>query len=132
MAPLGLTPDHAEDVPVGLSGLDEIPRAELRHAHGTADDIPDLLRALADPFGDWDQILDELFGDNRLHQGTCYSATAPALPFLMRLIASGALPARERLDLYPWLLIVAARRPRRGRRPDAPFRGVVPGRPPHR
>ena len=108
-APLALTPDHADDVPIDLSGLDDVAWADLEHAHGSAEDVPDLLRALADPFGDWDQTLDELFGDDLLHQGTCYSATAPALPFLTRMIISGALPARQRLGLYVWLLIAAGR-----------------------
>ncbi|MEW9528845.1 hypothetical protein [Microbispora sp. NPDC049125] len=108
-APLALTPDTAQDVPIDLSGLDDIPWADLEHAHGSAEDIPELLRALADPFGDWDQTLDELFGDDLLHQGSCYSATAPALPFLSRMITSGALPAKQRLDLYVWLLIAAGR-----------------------
>ncbi|MET8906659.1 hypothetical protein [Micromonospora sp. NPDC004551] len=109
-APLALTPDIAvEDVPIDLSGLDDVPWAELSHAHGSAEDIPGLLRELADPYGDWDEILDELFGDDLLHQGTCYSATAPALPYLSRLIRSGALPARQRLHLHAWLLIAAGR-----------------------
>lgn len=107
--PLALTPDHADDIPIDLSGLDEIAWADLDHAHGPAEDVPDLLRALTDPFGEWNRTLDELFGDNVLHQGTCYSATAPALPFLTRMIVSGALPARQRLDLYVWLLIAAGR-----------------------
>jgi hypothetical protein len=106
---LALTPDTARDVPIDLSGLDDIPWADLGHAHGSAEDIPELLRALSDPFGDWDSTLDELFGDDLLHQGSCYSATAPALPFLSRMIVSGALPARQRLDLYVWLLIAADR-----------------------
>ncbi len=108
-AVLGLAPDHAEDVPIDLSGLDDIAWADLEHAHGSADDVPDLLRALTDPYGDWNQTLDELFGDDLLHQGSCYSATAPALPFLTRMIVSGALPAKQRLDLYVWLLIAAGR-----------------------
>ncbi|MEV4753875.1 hypothetical protein AB0J86_01980 [Micromonospora sp. NPDC049559] len=109
-APLPLAPDDAEDRPIDLSGLDDIPWAELEHAHGSAEDVPELLRTLADPFGnDWDEVLDELFGDDLLHQGDCYSATAPALPFLTRMIVSGALPARQRLDLYVWLLIASAR-----------------------
>src|SRR6266511_1802146 len=57
----------------------------------------------------WAPVLDELLGDNLLHQGSCYSATAPAIPFLARLATSGALPARRRLDLYSWLLIAADR-----------------------
>jgi hypothetical protein len=126
--PLALTPDHAEDTPIELSDLDEIPWTDLGHAHGSAEDIPDLLRALADPFGDWDQTLDELFGDNLLHQGTCYSATAPALPFLACMITSGALPAKQRLDLYVWLLI-AADRWAAGLLADAD-RAAVEGRPP--
>ncbi|WP_436534372.1 hypothetical protein [Actinoplanes sp. HUAS TT8] len=109
-ATLALTPDHAEDAPIDLSGLDEIPWNELSHAHGDAEEIPGLIRALADPFGEWGETLDELFGDDLLHQGTCYSATAPALPFLTRLIVSGAVPARQRLDLYVWLLVAAGRR----------------------
>ncbi|WP_435204976.1 hypothetical protein [Micromonospora sp. bgisy143] len=108
-APLALTPDNAQDTPIDLSGLDEISWATLRHAHGSAQDIPDLLRELADPFGDWDETLDELFGDDLLHQGSCYSATAPALPFLARMVVSGALPAEQRLDLYVWLLVAVDR-----------------------
>jgi hypothetical protein len=108
-APLALTPGHRADSPIELSGLDAIPWAGLEHAHGIADDIPGLLRALADPLGDWDRTLDELFGDDLLHQGTCYSATAPALPFLSHMITSGALPAEQRLDLYMWLLVAADR-----------------------
>jgi hypothetical protein len=108
-APLALTPDHVQDVPIDLSGVDGIAWADLEHAHGSAEDIPDLLRALADPFGDWNQTLDELFGDDLLHQGTCYSATVAALPFLTRMICSGALPAKQRVDLYAWLLFAADR-----------------------
>jgi hypothetical protein len=107
--PLALTPDRADDVPIDLSGLDAIPWADLSHARGRADDVPHLLRALADPKGDWDQILETLLGDNLLHQDTCYSATAPAMPFLARMIRSGALPARQRLELYVWSLIAATR-----------------------
>ena len=95
--------------PLTCLGWTKFLRAHLEHAHGSAQDIPDLLRGLADPFGDWDQTLDKLFGDDLLHQGTCYSATAPALPFLSRLITSGALPAKQRLDLYVWLLVAADR-----------------------
>jgi hypothetical protein len=108
-APLALTPDHIEDSPVDLSGLNDIAWSDLKHAHGSAEDVPELLRELANPFGDWDQILDELFGDDLLHQGTCYPATAPALPFLTRMLISQAMPAKQRLDLYLRLLSAADR-----------------------
>jgi hypothetical protein len=106
---LPLTPDEVQAGPIELAGLDEVPWAELEHAHGPADDVPGLLRELAAAGDDWDEILDVLFGDDLLHQGDCDSATAPALPFLTQMITSGALPAQRRLDLYVWLLIAAGR-----------------------
>lgn len=107
-APLPLTPDEAQPRPVELPGLDDVPWAELEHAHGSADDVPELLWTLAtSPADDWDETLDELFGDDLLHQGSCYSATAPALPFLTHMIVSGTLPARQRLDLCVWLLLAS-------------------------
>jgi hypothetical protein len=105
--PPALEPDGATEGEIELPGLDDVPWAELSHAHGSAEDIPGLLRALTDPYGDWESTLDELFGDNLLHQGSCYPATGPALPFVTRLICSGAVPARQRLDLYVWLLLAA-------------------------
>ncbi|NUT35767.1 MAG: hypothetical protein HOV79_22155 [Hamadaea sp.] len=109
-ADLPLTPDLAAPGTVELAGLDDVPWAELTHAHGAADDVPDLLRDLADGTGEWSEVLDELFGDNLLHQGDCYEATAPALPFLTELIVADVLPARFRRDLYLWLMIAAGRR----------------------
>jgi len=72
-----------------LAGLTDIPWAELRHAYGSADDIPGILRAIAD--GDDEtakEAASELFG-NIWHQGTVYQATAPAVPFLARLASAG-------------------------------------------
>jgi hypothetical protein len=105
--PLALEPDGAAEGDIELPGLRDVPWAELSHAHGSAEDIPELLLALTDPYGDWAATLDELFGDNLLHQGSCYPATAPTLPFLTRLISSGAVPAGQRLDLYVCLLVAA-------------------------
>ncbi len=108
--PLALTPDPATAELIDLPGLADVPWATLEHAHGPATDIPGLLQELAAGNDDqWAPVLDELLGDNLLHQGSCYSATAPAIPFLARLATSGALPARRRLDLYTWLLIAADR-----------------------
>ncbi|GIF71552.1 hypothetical protein [Asanoa siamensis] len=126
-ATLRLTPDHVTDGPIDLSGVDRIAWADLEHAHGPADDVPDLLRALAAD-GDWPDALDDLCGDFLIHQGTCFSATAPAVAFLTDLVVSGALPAARRLDLYAWLL-VAADRPAADLLADA-ARAVVRQRPP--
>lgn len=110
LASLPLTPDRAVAGSAELTGLDDVPWADLEHAHGSAEDVPGLLRELAEGSPNWDEVLDELFGDDLLHQGDCYSATAPALPFLTELIVADTLLARQRRDLYVWLLVAAGRR----------------------
>jgi hypothetical protein len=94
---------------IDLAGLFDVNWPELSHAHGGAADVPGLIEALAEGFGDWAQVLDELVGDNILHQGSCYSATVPAVPFLARLITSDALPFYQQLDVYDVLLMAATR-----------------------
>jgi hypothetical protein len=112
---LALTPDHvvtdgaATGAAVDLARLEAIAWSQLGHAHGAATDIPELIRALADQPDDFTAILDELLNDDLLHQGTCYSATAPAMPFLSRLLLSGALPAAHRQELCTWLAYAADR-----------------------
>jgi tetratricopeptide (TPR) repeat protein len=69
----------------------------LTHAYGAASDVPELLRALADP--DRQTRKDaywELY-DNIFHQGTRYPASAPAVPFLLELLADPATPDRHEL-----------------------------------
>jgi len=71
----------------------------LTHAYGVAADVPDLLRALADP--DRQVRKDaywELYG-NIFHQGTRYPATAPAVPFLLELLADPSTPDRHEILL---------------------------------
>ena len=107
---LPLTPDAPAGAPVDLSDLDDIPWAQLDHANGPADDIPDLIRALAEDNDDWADVYEEVIGEDLLHQRTCYSATPPAMPFLARLAAASAtLSAKHRYDLYVWLVIAANR-----------------------
>lgn len=72
-----------------LDGLDDRPWSAVPHAYGAADDLPDLLRALAGPDDDAaDEALSELYGCV-LHQGTVYAATVEAVPFLARVAAAG-------------------------------------------
>ncbi|MER5760044.1 hypothetical protein [Streptomyces sp. NPDC002082] len=76
-----------------LDGLDSRPWSSLSHAYGSAQDVPDLLRALAGTDVDAaDEALSELYG-SILHQGTVYAASAEAVPFLARIAAGGHRPA---------------------------------------
>ncbi|CUH78231.1 HEAT repeat domain-containing protein [Tropicibacter naphthalenivorans] len=75
-----------------LEGLDQIDWAALRHAYGPAADVPGDLRALA--LGGERQAakaLERLYS-NIYHQGTRYTATVAAVPF----IAEMALARRDR------------------------------------
>lgn len=94
---------------IDLDGLFDVDWAGLSHAHGSAADVPCLIEALAEGFGDWAQVLDQLVGDDILHQGSCYPATVTAIPFLARLITSDALPFYQQLDIYEVLLYAATR-----------------------
>ena len=78
-----------------LEGLDRVDWKALRHAYGSADDVPELIRALLseDP-AERKAAIHELFG-NIYHQGTVYEASAYAVPFLMELLASQSTPDRE-------------------------------------
>ena len=75
--------------------LNQIPWKKLPHAYGSADDVPDLLRALRTAAPDLrgeESPLWQLFG-NIWHQGTVYEATAYAVPFLLEIAAD-----KETLD----------------------------------
>jgi hypothetical protein len=79
-----------------LAGLDAVPWRDLTHAYGSAEDVPELIRALQtappDASGE-DSPLWHLFG-NIWHQGTVYEATAYAVPFLVELAAEPSTPNR--------------------------------------
>ena len=84
-----------------LEDLDKVPWAELTHAYGSAEDVPDLLRALADPDpARREATIWELWG-NLFHQGTRYEATSYAVPFLLELLAEPAV--REKGELLRYL-----------------------------
>ncbi|MFC8824684.1 hypothetical protein ACFT9I_04900 [Streptomyces sp. NPDC057137] len=76
-----------------FANLDAQPWAEREHAYGSADDVPDQLRALAsDDAEEAEEALYELYG-NIVHQGSVYEATAHAVPYPARLAAAGVRPA---------------------------------------
>src|SRR5262245_9266646 len=79
-----------------MKDLDRIPWKNLKHAYGSAADVPDLLRALqtASPNLRGDESpLYQLYG-NIWHQGTLYEATCHAVPFLIELAANPKTPDR--------------------------------------
>lgn len=86
-----------------LAGLDNVPWESLRHAYGQADDIPNLLRDIAN--GDAEVAagaVDELYG-SIWHQGTIYDATPHAVPFLATMAVAGMVPT----DLIHLLGLIA-------------------------
>ncbi|MFF9483498.1 hypothetical protein [Streptomyces sp. NPDC014676] len=88
--------------------LDAVRWQTLTHAYGPAVDVPDLIRALHQ--GDdtaVDEAVHELYG-NIHHQGTVYSASAPAVPFLAH--AARHVP-RKRTELLMLLAALADHAP---------------------
>lgn len=83
-----------------LKDLDFIDWQLLTHAYGPANDIPDLLKALAssDP-GTWEEALQKLYG-TLWHQGTVYQATVVAIPFLLELLEDKQVQCRDQIVLY--------------------------------
>jgi HEAT repeat protein len=80
-----------------LRGLDEIDWAALGSATGTADGLPDMLRAIAagvepDAGEAVDDLVNEVF-----HQHTVWECTDPAVPFIVELVVDPSLPHRASL-----------------------------------
>ncbi|MFF5228519.1 hypothetical protein [Dactylosporangium sp. NPDC000521] len=77
-----------------LDGLDDLDWASLEHAYGPAADVPGHVRALrSESADDRRRALSGLYG-GICHQGTRYEASAPAVPFLLELLADPATPDR--------------------------------------
>lgn len=80
-----------------IEGLDKIRWHEYSHAYGTASEVPKDIRRLASAEAEVrEQALGQLFG-SIYHQGTIYSATAVAVPFLLQLATDKRLPDRSKL-----------------------------------
>ena len=87
--------------------LDRIDWGRLEHAFGSAKDVPELIRDLTSRRRKRrERALYELFG-NIHHQGTVYSATAAAVPFLAELLRSDDTDPRVRVELAGLLQAIA-------------------------
>jgi hypothetical protein len=77
-----------------LKGLDSVNWGQLRHAYGPADDVPDALRLLvSSDEEERSEGLEELIG-TIWHQGTVYSATAAAVPFMVEIATCRSVAGR--------------------------------------
>jgi hypothetical protein len=80
-----------------LRGLDGPTWGALDHAYGPADDIPEVIRAAASSSADAaEAAVDELFG-SIFHQGTVYSASVAAVPFIAELAVAPKVHHRSLL-----------------------------------
>ena len=69
-----------------LEALDAIDWSSLTHAHGPATDVPELLRSLLSEDADVRMQACADLHEKIWHQGTVYSASAAAIPFLFELL----------------------------------------------
>lgn len=84
-----------DDAP--LAGLDDVPRAELQHSYGMADDVPGQLRAMqAGAWEGWYPPGMQL-ENHIVHQGTQSQAAVCTVPFLVRMALDPRLASRHRL-----------------------------------
>ena len=80
-----------------LRGLDGPAWGALDHAYGPAVDIPEVIRAAASSSADAaEAAVDELFG-SIFHQGTVYSASLAAVPFIAELAVAPKVHHRSLL-----------------------------------
>lgn len=77
-----------------LAGLDDIDWAALGHAYGSAEDVPGQLRTVCGPDQEARENAFRSLFSNIFHQGTRYSASPYAVPFLARITVAGPTGAR--------------------------------------
>ncbi|MEU8028907.1 HEAT repeat domain-containing protein [Streptomyces sp. NPDC049099] len=89
-----------------VTGIDEVDWASLRHAYGTAEDVPGWLRALASAdTAERATALDGMYGALH-HQGRVYDSTLACVPFLLSLVAREELP--DRSGVMELLVVIGA------------------------
>ncbi|KAF5575668.1 uncharacterized protein FSUBG_13873 [Fusarium subglutinans] len=80
-----------------LAGLDSIDWSQLSHAYGLADDVPSLLKDLQSTDPEAHKAAFNKCWSNIYHQGSRYSASVEAVPFLYALIDTPGTKDRESL-----------------------------------
>ncbi len=87
---------------MALENLDSVDWAGLKHAYGSAADVPALIHALASSDkAEREAAYEELHG-NIWHQGTVYEASSYAVPFLLEMLAE------DQTEDKPSLLLLLA------------------------
>ncbi|MFJ9735411.1 HEAT repeat domain-containing protein [Streptomyces sp. NPDC101171] len=77
-----------------FTGIDEVDWASLRHAHGSAQEVPGWLRGLASTdAAERQTALDGMYGTVH-HEGNVYDSTLACVPFLFSLAAREVVPER--------------------------------------
>ncbi|AGS67959.1 HEAT repeat domain-containing protein [Streptomyces collinus] len=77
-----------------FTGIDEVDWASLRHAHGSAEDVPAWLRQLAScDAAERHSALDGMYGAVH-HQGNVYDSTLACVPFLCSIAVRETVPDR--------------------------------------
>ncbi|MEU4241026.1 HEAT repeat domain-containing protein [Actinoplanes sp. NPDC026619] len=83
-----------------FAGLDDLDWAAMRHAYGSAGEVPDLLRGLVDPDPAVREVaLDSMHGAVH-HQGDIYDSTAAAVPFLLEALRTPGRPGRDGIAAF--------------------------------
>ncbi|MER5660581.1 HEAT repeat domain-containing protein [Streptomyces mirabilis] len=77
-----------------FTGMDEVGWASMKHAYGSAEDVPELLRGLASACPqERERALDGMYGAVH-HQGDVYDSTLACIPFLFELVGHAELRDR--------------------------------------
>ncbi|GAA0629938.1 hypothetical protein GCM10009535_01610 [Streptomyces thermocarboxydovorans] len=77
-----------------FTGIDEVDWASMRHAYGSAEDVPLLLEGLASAdAAERETALDGMYGAVH-HQGNVYDSTLACVPFLFALAVREEVPDR--------------------------------------
>ena len=86
-------------------GLDAVDWGRLSHAYGSAESIPVFIRNLGAEDSEVRQEAFHALLMTILHQGSLYTATVAAIPFLLRIVEAPSHPARvEAMDFVQMIV----------------------------